>query len=79
MCLSDICWVAGYGVSLLLWLWILKWGGARRLEGTFASGFLVSWFAPRWSAEGLKLFALLALLVSTIWFVVGIFVPEARL
>jgi hypothetical protein len=72
-------WVVSYAGDLLFSLWILRWGGAERLEGTFASGFLISGWAPRWDAEGIKLFVLLSLLGTTVWFLVGLFVPEARL
>jgi hypothetical protein len=65
-------------LDALFWLWVLRWGGAERLEGTFASGFLVSWFAPKWSAEGIKLFALLSLVGTLLAFAVGLFVPEIR-
>ena len=36
--------------------WVLFWGGAEWLEGTFTSGFLVHELAHRWSAEGIKLY-----------------------
>jgi hypothetical protein len=76
--MSTTHWVLGYIVDLLFSLWVLRWGGARWLEGTFASAFLISWFAPRWSAEGIRLFVLLSFLVTTGWFVVGLLVPETR-
>ena len=71
-------WLLSYALNAVFWLWILRWGGAERLEGTFTSGFLVNFLAPGWSAEGIKLFALLTLIFSTIGFVVGLFVPAAR-
>jgi hypothetical protein len=74
-----VIWVILYSVGVVFWLWVIFWGGAEWLEGTLASGFLVSIFAPRWSSEGIKLFAWLALFGSTVWFVLGIFIPEARL
>ena len=76
--MSIAGWVLGYVVDLLFTLWILRWGGARWLEGTLASGFLISWFAPRWSAEGIRAFVFLSFIVTSVWFVVGVFVPEAR-
>lgn len=76
--MSLISWALIYFIELLFWLWILRWGGAQWLEGTFTSGLLVSIFAPRWSAEGIKLFALLTLIVSTIWFIIGLFLPDVR-
>lgn len=71
-------WILWAALSSLFWLWVLRWGGAERLEGTFASGFLVSWFAPRWSAQGIKLFALLSPVGTLGAFVVGLFVPDIR-
>lgn len=76
--MSLTSWILIYGVELLFWLWILRWGGAEWLEGTFTSGLLISIFAPRWSADGIKLFALLTLIAGTIWFVIGIIVPDVR-
>ena len=71
-------WVLMYAVELLFWLWVIRWGGAQWLEGTFSSGLLISILAPNWSAEGIKLFAWLTLFFSTIWFVLGLFYPEIR-
>lgn len=71
-------WILWAVLSGVFWLWVLLWGGAERLERTFLSGFLISWFAPKWSAEGIKLFALLSLAGTLIAFVVGLFIPEVR-
>ena len=71
-------WILFAVLDALFWIWVLRWGGAERLEGTFASGFLVSWFAPKWSAEGIRLFALLSLAASLAAFGVGLFVPGVR-
>lgn len=73
-----IAWITLFIIELVFWLWVIKWGGAERLEGSFASGFLISIFAPNWSAEGIKLFAWLTLIVSSIWFVIGLFYPDVR-
>lgn len=66
------CWLLGHGLNTLFWLWVLLWGGADRLEGTFAAGFLIDWLAPSWSADGIRLFALLMLVVGGIAFAVGL-------
>ncbi|MBA4391471.1 MAG: hypothetical protein C0399_11115 [Syntrophus sp. (in: bacteria)] len=76
--MSLIPWIIAYIVDLLFWLWIVKWGGAERLEGTFTSGFLVNVFAPRWSVEGIKFFGYGTIIISTIYFVLGVFIPEFR-
>ncbi|RIX75223.1 hypothetical protein [Acidovorax cavernicola] len=76
--MTLLWWIVFHAIGALFWLWILRWGGADWLEGTFLSGFLVSTFAPRWSAEGLRMFALLMLIVCAISFVWGLFMPEMR-
>lgn len=72
-------WTILYIIDLLFWLWILHWGGAERLEGTFTSGLLVDIFAPRWSADGIKIFGWCILLGSTVLFIGGLFYPGIRL
>lgn len=67
-----------YLIQLLFWLWVVRWGGAEWLEGTFTSGFLIHFFAPRWSADGIKLFGYGTILMSTIYFIVAMFNPEFR-
>jgi hypothetical protein len=73
-----LLWVLAYALEMLFCLCIVRWGGAKWLEGTFLSGLLIHFFAPRWSAEGIKLFVWLTMLLSTIWFVVGLFRPDCR-
>lgn len=73
-----------------LWLWILSFfaysafsywvvfrDGADYLEG-WKSFFLVHTLAPRWSAEGIKLFVFLSWPVSALAFLVGLFKPGLR-
>ncbi len=76
--ISLLVWIAIFGLSSLFWAWIIFGGGADWLEGSLLSGFLVSWLAPRWSADGIKLFAVLTWLVQGIWFVIGLFHREMR-
>jgi len=75
---STETWVLCYAGNFLFWIWVIWWGGAEWLEGTLTSAFLISWLAPNWSADGIKLFAWLTLAVSAIAFVVGIFMPTLR-
>lgn len=77
--MSTMAWVVLHIVNILFWLWVAICGGAERLEGTFSSGCLISVFAPGWSADGLRLFAWLALLGGAVWLVVGLIVPSDRL
>jgi hypothetical protein len=76
--MTTTAWIVSYALSTLFWLWIACWGGADRLETTFASGCLVSLFAPDWSAEGLRLFAYVMLVLDSVIFLVGLFMPELR-
>lgn len=67
-----------YLINLVFLLWVVRWGGAEWLEGTLTSGFLIHFFAPRWSADGIKLFGYGTILISTILFIVAIFYPDFR-
>jgi len=75
---STAAWVGVYVVQALWWLWLARWGGARCVEGGPAAWLLhpVAW---RWDAEVIQLFAWLSLVGSTLWFVLGLFEPAARL
>jgi hypothetical protein len=76
--MSLLVWVATFALTSLFWAWVLFWGGADWLEGSFLSGLLVDIFAPRWSAAGIKVFAALTWLIEGLWFAVGLFIPAAR-
>lgn len=60
-------------VDLLLLVWILFLNGAEWLEGSFLSTFLISHLAPRWSAEGIRLYAGLVLSAYGVYKVYVIF------
>ncbi len=72
-------WILLFVLQSLFWAWVLFWGGADILEGTLASAFLISWLAPEWSAEGIKLFAAIVWFFSALWFVLWLFEPVARI
>jgi hypothetical protein len=76
--MASWAWIALYVVQALFWLWIARWGGSHRLAGTLTSGLLLHVLAPRWSREGLELFAWLSLIGSSIWFVLGLLDPGLR-
>lgn len=76
--MTTTAWIVSFILNTLFWLWIARWGGAERLEGTFTSGCLVSIFAPGWSADGLRLFAYIMLMGGTVLFITGLFQPEMR-
>ncbi len=75
--MSLLDWALIHLFSALFWLWILNWGGAKWLEG-WRAFFFISWFAARWNAEQLRLYALCLLCLQCIWFVIGVFVPSWR-
>lgn len=71
-------WIALYvGNTALVW-WVVWGGGASWFEG-WRSLLIVDWlYAHRWSAEQIALYTLICWVGHTIWFVVGLFVAEAR-
>jgi hypothetical protein len=75
--MSLIWWTAIHALEALFLVWVLRWGGAERIEGTWASGF-ISGFAPRWNAEGLRMAALILLVFCAITFALGLFMPSLR-
>ncbi|MEJ2454550.1 MAG: hypothetical protein P8103_10375 [Candidatus Thiodiazotropha sp.] len=75
--MDVILWILVYIASILLWLWILRWGGAEWLEG-WKAWAAIGWFAGHWKAEQIRLYAWLLLILETVGFVVGLFVPDLR-
>lgn len=72
-------WVGLFALASLVWAWILFWGGADWLEGSWLAVVFVHFRAVEWSADGIRLFAGLMWLLQTVWFVIGLFVKDARL
>lgn len=72
-----ITWIVFYIAVSLFYKWILSWGGAQRVEG-WLSLIAIGWFALDWSAEQIRLFALIMWLIFTVVFVVGLFNPAFR-
>jgi hypothetical protein len=62
-----------YVVQSVFLSWVIWGGGARTLVGR-----TIHWLAPRWSEEGVKLYAGLLLAASTLWFLVGLAEPNLR-
>jgi len=75
--MSTATWVVLYLLQALWWLWLARWGGARRVEGWLATLLLhpVAW---KWDAELIRLFAWISLAATTAWFVLGLVEPAAR-
>jgi hypothetical protein len=71
-------WLLLYvGNTAFTW-WVVWGGGSAWLEG-WRSWLVVDWlFAYRWNYEQIGLYALICWVGHTIWFAVGLFVPEVR-
>ena len=70
-------WMILYLLNCLLWKWILSWGGAKWLQG-WKVLFVLEWAEQHWTIEQIRFYALMMWILGTIWFVLGLFFPEAR-
>jgi hypothetical protein len=52
--------------------------GAEWLEGSFLPGVWIHFRAPRWTADGIKIFVGFAWFFNGVWFVVGLFSRDVR-
>jgi hypothetical protein len=75
--MSTAFFIALYALNSLFWKWVISWGGAQWLEG-WRAFFFLEWFALDWKAEQIRLYALVAWLISTVFFIVGLINPEYR-
>lgn len=77
--MSLFLWIIIYCINALIWKWIISWGGAAQLQNWW--GFLFTgWMGNiELNSEQIRAFALLCWIGFTIWFVIGIFIPEVRL
>ena len=76
--MSILLFTVFFGIDLLFSLWMLRWGGAEWIEYRFSAGLVFGYFAISWTAEQIKLFVFLWLVISSLVFVTGLFVPEVR-
>ncbi|HEY1190411.1 MAG TPA: hypothetical protein VGE74_22445 [Gemmata sp.] len=76
--MSLTAWIGLFLISSLFWAWLLFLGGANWLEGSWLAAVVVHFRAMEWTADGIRLFAMLTWGLETIWFGVGLFVPGAR-
>ncbi|WP_121974791.1 hypothetical protein [Acinetobacter stercoris] len=75
--MSLIMWIAQYMLQSLFYKWVLSWGGAAWLEGWKAM-FLFDWITSCWTAELIRLYALILWVIATLVFIIGVFVPDLR-
>ncbi len=75
--MSLLMWIGCYAAQSIFYKWVLSWGGAAWLEG-WKSVFFFDFFTAFWTAEMLRLYALILWIIATFVFVVGVFVPDLR-
>ena len=71
-------WTTLFVVETVVLYWVVYGGGAAWLEG-WKSVIAIHWFAARWSAEGIRLYAFTLWWLTLAWFIVGLFKPELRI
>jgi hypothetical protein len=76
--MNIVLWLLLYISSSAFAWWIVWAGGAAWFEGWRALA-IVDWlFAYRWSADQIAMYILICWVGHTIWFIVGLFMPETR-
>jgi len=70
-------WITLYALGIVYWRFMNYWGGAELFERLHDIPVL-GWLVGDNSAEPAKLAVTGLMIICTIWFVVGLFVPEAR-
>jgi hypothetical protein len=58
---------------------MVRWGGAEWFVEQLSSVFLVSALVPRRTVAVIRLLGWAILVTTRVWFLVGLFVPAARL
>ena len=76
--MSLLSWIAVYIVEMAFWLWIVAWGGAEFLDGTWVLSLAVHWGASDWDPETTKLVGWFFILSTTFWFIIGLIDPNMR-
>jgi hypothetical protein len=76
--MSLIVWVLMFVADSLFCAWILFWGGAEWLAGSFLSLILVSRWAANWCSDGIKIFVGLSWIAFVFLFVIGVFDLDVR-
>jgi hypothetical protein len=71
-------WTALWVLNTCFTWWVVWGGGASWFEG-WRAWLIVDWLlAHWWVAEQIALYTLVCWVGHTIWFLVGLFVPETR-
>lgn len=64
-------------INSLFWKWVISWGGADLIKG-WKAGLVFDWLVVDLNAEHIRAYALFVWIISGIWFLLGIFIPELR-
>ena len=75
---SLLFWTAQYALESLVLAWLIFWGGAERLDGTWLAA-LFTYRGAETSAGGIKLIAWLLWIGATFWFIWGLAEPTLRM
>ena len=76
--LSVERWTLINAAAAVFYLWVLRGGGARWLEGWKGTLFFGRIRGDSWNVEQLRFFALFLLVFQGVWYVLGLFYPELR-
>jgi hypothetical protein len=76
--MNFILWVLLY-VSNTAFVWWVVWGGGASWFEGWRSLFIIDWlWSYSWNSEQIALYILVCWFGHTVWFAIGLFVPEAR-
>lgn len=78
--MSLTLWNISYLLHSTFWVWVVFFKGAEfihSLEVNFLSWTFLGWM-PDWDVDFIKFIGWVMLILSTIWFIFGIFEPELR-
>ena len=71
-------WLLLYAANTAFVWWVVWGGGAAKFVG-WRSLAIVDWLlAFTWTSEQIALYTLICWVGHTVWFIAGLFVPEAR-
>ncbi|OIH12236.1 hypothetical protein A7M79_01360 [Acinetobacter baumannii] len=76
--MSLLAWIVKYVIISLIYRWIISWGGAEKIEG-WTSYLFFGFFTIDFNNEQLKLLSLILWFLYSIYFILGIFIPDLRI
>lgn len=76
--MGIICWILLFIIHSLILKWILSWGGAKFINSFYVAKIFFSFLNTDLNEEQLRFYTLVIWVMITIWFVLGIFIPNLR-